>query len=398
MSKGYKLTYVGCLIGISAQALITNLAPILFVPFMSLYGFELWQLAIMVGVNFASQLLADFSLSLLIDKISTRILILLALAMSTVGLIVFALMPFIAPINALFGGFLAATVIFAFSSGMQEVLISPIVDAIPGCESKSFSMSLLHSFYAWGQVITILVISLFLRFFGYGNWYVIILILAFVPLAAFFMFTVCPVNKRAKDESQSATKTVLSPIMILCMLAIFLGGGSEIIANQYISTFCTVALGFEKYVSDIVCMGLFAVCMGLGRVIAGNISKKVDMSKILFVCSIFAGIMFLVVGLSPSAVISMIAAILSGLGVSILWPGVLTVAGDSFPMGGAFIFAVLAVCGDLGGSAIPTAAGFIADNVSLSAMFVVSSAVPFACAVCHAVIMSIKKKKEIKSN
>ena len=37
----------------------------------------------------------------------------------------------------------------------RQVLISPIVDSLPG-EAKASSMSLLHAFYSWGQVLVIL--------------------------------------------------------------------------------------------------------------------------------------------------------------------------------------------------------------------------------------------------
>ena len=51
--------------------------------------------------------------------------------------------------------------------GLIEVIISPIVDSCPG-DAKASAMSLLHSFYCWGQVGVVLITTLLLRLIG-GN-------------------------------------------------------------------------------------------------------------------------------------------------------------------------------------------------------------------------------------
>lgn len=48
----FKLTFLACVFGIAGQAVVSNLTAVLFVPFMRLYGFEIWQLGVIVGVNF----------------------------------------------------------------------------------------------------------------------------------------------------------------------------------------------------------------------------------------------------------------------------------------------------------------------------------------------------------
>ena len=47
----------------------------------------------------------------------------------------------------------------AIGSGITEVIISPIVESIPG-EKKTAEMSLLHSFYCWGQVTVVLLTTI----------------------------------------------------------------------------------------------------------------------------------------------------------------------------------------------------------------------------------------------
>lgn len=392
MSNNYKLTFLGCFFGLAGQAVITNLTAILFVPFMQLYGLELWQLGVLIGVNFLSQLVADVILTAIIDKVDYRKPILIAQTLAAVGLVFFALVPNIFPRSGIFIGFLIATVVFAFSGGMQEVIISPMVDAFPDSKSKSFMMSVLHSFYAWGQVLAVVITALWLFLFDSQSWQIITALWAILPLVALVIFCVCPVSRRIPTKGEQ-TKAVFSPIMLFCMLAIFLGGGTEITANQYVSTFCVLSLGFEKYVADLVGMGLFAACMGVGRVLFAKISIKVDMNKILIVTAASTFLLYLVAGLSPLPVVSMVAAILCGFSSSVLWPGVLTVAGAKFPKGGALIFALLAIFGDVGGSLIPTVIGFVADNSSLETAFTIGSIVPLCCLICHLCVAFISNKK-----
>lgn len=53
-----------------------------------------------------------------------------------------------------YAGMLIAVFLYAIGGGLIEVLISPIVDSLPG-DAKASTMSLLHSFYSWGQVVVV---------------------------------------------------------------------------------------------------------------------------------------------------------------------------------------------------------------------------------------------------
>lgn len=47
--------------------------------------------------------------------------------------------------------------IYALGGGMLQLLVSPIVESVPGDE-KEVAMSLLHSFYCWGQMGVVLML------------------------------------------------------------------------------------------------------------------------------------------------------------------------------------------------------------------------------------------------
>ena len=237
----YRSTFVACVIGIANQAVIANITALLFVSFMDLYGFGVWQLGVLVGINFCSQLIADVTLTVFIDRLSYRKIAVAAVALSAVGLIVFALFPmfsFVTDGGLVYAFMIVGTVLFAFSGGMLEVIITPITDAIPDSKSKSGALALMHSFYAWGQALAIVVTSLYVLAAGAENWHYIVFFWALMPVAGVVLFSLCPINRRDPHPSAGKkSRTMFSPYMLIAMLAIFTAGGTEIVMNQYVSTF-----------------------------------------------------------------------------------------------------------------------------------------------------------------
>ncbi len=398
-APSYRRTFVACMIGIANQAVVASITALLFVSFMDIYGFEVWQLGVLVGVNFASQLVADIILTLYLDKLSYRALTIVAQSLASGGLMLFAVLPMLPVVAAssmrVYAVMIVSTVIFAFSGGMMEVTVSPIIDAIPDSKSKSGIMSLMHSFYAWGMVAAVIITALYILIAGAANWHYIVIALSIVPLVNIFCFATCPIERRGVEvsgEKENKKKTLFSPYMLFALLAIFTGGATETAMTQYVSTFTTVALGFSKATSDLVGMCLFAAMMGVMRTLYGFMGDKLNMNAVLVVGSFASMVLYLVVGLVPFAPVALVACVLCGLSVALLWPGVLVVTGRRFPTSGGWIFAVLAISGDLGAGIIPTCVGFIADSVGLKTAFVISSVIPLVCFVCNVLLYKSDKK------
>ena len=59
--------------------------------------------------------------------------------------------------------------------------------------------------------------------------------------------------------------------------------------------------------------------------------------------------------------VSLAGCALTGLSVSLMWPGMLSLASSKFPHGGAAMFGVLAIFGDIGCSVGPMLTGVISD-------------------------------------
>ena len=86
-------------------------------------------------------------------------------------------------------------------SGLVEVLITPIVEACPTPPKKKSSyMSLLHSFYCWGQAVVILVSTIYFSTVGIENWRILAALWAIIPISGAILFTIVPLYPLPKDE------------------------------------------------------------------------------------------------------------------------------------------------------------------------------------------------------
>lgn len=157
----YQKTLVACYLGFVTQAISANFAPLLFLTFKSTYGITLDKIAMIPLVFYLTQLLVDLAATKFADKIGYRTCVVTSQVLSTVGLILMAILPEI--LSVPFIGILISVVLYAIGSGLIEVLVSPIVEACP-FENKDGVMSLLHSFYCWGAMGVILGSTIFLLY------------------------------------------------------------------------------------------------------------------------------------------------------------------------------------------------------------------------------------------
>lgn len=396
MRNNYNRILIASCTANASQAIYANMTALLMVPFISLYGLTLGQMGILVGINFGTQILADVLLTFIIDKVKYKNLVYIANLLGFIGMVLYCMSPKIMPSNV-FVPMVLSTIVFSFASGMLEVVLSPIVDTIPDTfKNKKAAMSLLHSFYAWWQVVSIVFIALCLNYFGAENWMYIIGALAVVPVLNTIQFIPVKIVEHRSTESkgQSSFKVAKSPIFILCCIAIIVGAGVEIIMNQYVSTFCELNLGVSKLMSDMIGMLLFAVMLGAGRLIFGFFGHKINLNMVLIVSCFLAFMAYLLIGLEINTILSLVLCILVGLFSSMCWPGVISIAGEAFPKAGAWIFSALAVFGDVGASMFGAIAGNIADKLSLSKMFLIIACLPCLCMICHIAIYALIKRKK----
>lgn len=378
----YKHTVRACFVGYVVQAIVNNFAPLLFLTFQAQYGIPLSQITVLITVNFALQLIVDFVSAFFIDKIGYRVSIVAAHAFAAAGLVLMTVLPEI--MLSPFAGLLIAVMCYAVGGGLLEVLVSPIVEACP-TDNKEQAMSLLHSFYCWGSVAVVGLSTLFFALFGTRSWRYLALMWAAVPLANAFVFSKVPIAPLIEDGEKglSIKELFKNKMFWIFMLLMLCSRASEQAVSQWASTFAERGLGVSKTIGDLTGPMLFSVLMGLSRLIYGKFGGRIKLDSIMLGSGVLCIISYLIITLTDSSVLGLCGVALCGLSVGIMWPGTFSKASASIKGGGTAMFALLALCGDLGCSGGPTFAGMMAsrfgDNLKIGML----------CAIVFPAVLSL---------
>lgn len=358
MDKNTLRVRLGCYASNISMSVVGNLSPLLFLTFNELYGISYSLLGLLVLINFCTQLGIDLIFSFFSHKFNIPMAVKCAPFFTMVGLVIFGLSPVIFP-NSVYVGLCIGTVLFSMASGFCEVLISPVIAALPS-DDPDRDMSKLHSIYAWGVVAVAVISTVFLYFCGRENWQALPFIFLIIPVMAVVFFSRAKLPEMATPEKTSgAVRFLKSGGVWLCVLGIFLGGAAEVTMAQWASSYIEQALSLPKIWGDIFGVAIFAVTLGFGRSLYAKIGKNI--SRALFWGAIGATACYLIAAISPFPVVGLIACALTGFCVSMMWPGSLIVASDRYPQGGVMIFALMAAGGDFGASVGPQLVGVITD-------------------------------------
>lgn len=369
MKTSYTRLKLSCYTTNLTMSVVGNLSPVLFLTFRSEYGLSYSLLGLLVLINFCTQLTVDLIFSFFSHRFNIPKTVKFIPVIAAVGLAVYAILPWIFP-EAAYAGLVAGTIIFSSASGLAEVLISPVIAAIPS-DDPDREMSKLHSIYAWGVVFIIAFSTLFLLLCGGKSWHWLALIFSIIPLTSSILFSGSRIPDMATPEKASGVvKFLKNKAFWACFFMIFLGGAAECTMAQWSSGYLEQALGIPKIWGDLFGVALFSVMLGLGRTLYAKIGKNV--SKVLLWGAIGATICYLTAAISPFPVLGLIACAFTGLCTSMLWPGSLIVGSDRFPESGVFIYAAMAAGGDLGASIAPQLVGVVSDfaisNEALSSL------------------------------
>ena len=358
MKQSYTRLKLSCYTTNLTMSVVGNISPVLFLTFRSEYGISYSLLGLLVLINFCTQLTVDLIFSFFSHKFNIPKTVKVIPVIAAAGLFIFAILPWIFPAAA-YAGLVIGTVIFSAASGLAEVLISPVIAAIPS-DDPDREMSKLHSVYAWGVVFVIVFSTVFLLLFGGKNWHWLAIILASVPLASAFLFAGSTIPKMETPERASGVvKFLKNKGFWACFFMIFLGGAAECTMAQWSSGYIEKALGIPKVWGDLFGVAVFSLMLGLGRTLYAKIGKNV--SKVLLLGAIGATACYFIAAVSPFPIVGLVACAFTGFCTSMLWPGSLIVGSDRFPESGVFIYAAMAAGGDLGASVARQLVGLLSD-------------------------------------
>ncbi len=358
----YKKTKKACYSSYFTMSSVFSLPPMLFLTFHQMYDISYTLLGTLVLVNFCTQFAIDLVFTFFSKQFNIKKTLVVMPLLTSLGLFIYTFSPSIFGNNVYFG-LVIGTIIFSVAAGLSEVLLSPVIAALPGATDKD--MSALHSLYAAGVIFVIAVSTVFLSVFGNKNWQILSFIWALAPLITCAMFLRAPIPEMSNSQSGETKKGNSKKFgLMLCVACIFMGAAAENTMTNWISSYMENALGISKTIGDILGMAVFAVLLGIGRVLYTKYGKNIW--RVLITCMAGSAVCYLAAGVSANVLISFFACIFTGLCTSMLWPGSLILMEDNYPGVGVAAYALMAAGGDFGSSIAPQLMGAIVDKVSIS--------------------------------
>lgn len=389
----YKHTVGAAYISYIVQAIVNTISPLLFVVYSERLGLSLLQISVLITFNFVIQLSVDLASTLFVTGLGYRRSVVLAQILATLGLCLMPTLTAIMPSK--FIALLISSTVMCSGGGLIEVIVSPIVEAIPG-DKKASDMSILHSFYCWGQVIVILITTAYLSVFGIESWSFLPLIFTVFPLTALAIFLFAPINELEGDTERRGFSHLRRQNGFLTMVIIMVAAGaSEVAIAQWASLFAEKGLGVSKSIGDLLGPCAFAVAMGFSRVIFGKYASRIRLERWIAASFALCIVAYAITVFSSVPAISFVGFALCGISVAILWPGTYSLGAEFIPTGGTLMFAFFAFSGDLGCTLGPDLIGIVSDAVIKNGSFLTSfisgdtTAVALKCGILFAMIFPI---------
>lgn len=395
VSTRFKRTKFACYAAYFTMSSVFCLPPLLFVTFHELYNVSWTLLGTLVLTNFCTQFAIDLIFTLFSKKFNIPKVVKVMPLITSLGLFIYAIFPMLFP-SAAYAGLLTGTIIFSVSAGLSEVLLSPMIAAIPS-ENPQRDMSTLHSLYAFGVFAVVVVGTLFIKIIGAKYWMYLTIFFAALPIIASVLFIISPMPNMGESEStvsHSGTKTRAVGI-VLCVACIFFGSCAENVMSNWISSYMEAELHIDKAVGDILGMAMFAILLGITRISYAKWGRNI--SKMLLAGMIGASVCYLVAGLSPYTLPAFVACVLTGAFTAMLWPGTLIMMEEKISGVGVAAYALMAAGGDLGASVAPQLMGVIADNSGLRAGMLTCSIFPILGAVLMIVLIRYFRTKSAEA-
>ncbi len=343
---------------------VVCLPPLLFSTFRSMYGISYTLLGTLVLVNFCTQLAVDLILTFWGRHMNMKRLLRCMPLLTTAGLLIYALVPFLLPRYA-FVGLLCGTVSFSAAAGCNEVLISPIVAALPS-DDPGRDMSRLHSLYGYGVLGVVAISAAFFGVFGAENWLWLALLFAVLPIGASVMLASSPVPdiELSEQNDRADRRGILRGPVLFCLGCIFIGGLTELTMTNWVCLYLEKGMGLPKAVGDVLGLAAFSALLAMTRTMYAKFGRNIE--KVLCWSMGGAACCYVLAGAVPVSALAVAACMLTGICSAMLWPGTLILLEERTTHPGVAAYALMAAGGDLGGAVGPQVLGAAVDGISAS--------------------------------
>lgn len=252
-----------------------NLLPVFLTTLSTLYGgaagLSQEQLGRLGALSFSGLVVGVLITGPLADRWGPKVFAQIGNALIGVSLAAAAF----APSYAALGG---ALFILGLGAGILDMVLSPVVAALNPAR-RAAAMNWLHSFYCVGAVVTILAGMVALRL-GLG-WRAACLGLMVLPWGLLLAFA--PLRFPAlvaEEQRKSVRELIKEKWFVAALVAIFLGGATELGMAQWLPAYAETELGYPTWMAALSLL-LFSVAMALGRMVIGLAGTRLQPFKIM---------------------------------------------------------------------------------------------------------------------
>ena len=248
-------------------------------------------------------------------------------------------------------------------TGVLDALLTPLVCAAYP-KTRTRTANLLHAFYPIGMSMVVLAVLL-LTWLQWDWRHIYRLMIATnVPYAILFLFIPLPPHSHQGPARMPPGLIVRQGAFLLLVGAIFLAGVAELGPSQWLPAYVEQAVGSARSTSALGLL-LLGAMMALGRLGNSFLARHAGPKPLVLAGAAITGVSLVLAALPAPTFFTVACLAVLGLGVSGLWPSVLSLAGNRFPQAGATMYSVLQTAGNVGGLVGPLAIGLIAQRAGL---------------------------------
>jgi|TARA_B110000902_G_scaffold207444_1_gene236444 MFS family permease len=318
-----------------------------------------------IGITFTGFALTLLFGSALVDFIGMKKMMLLSAlgyVLGSVGLIFAAITPTASMVESLV---LTSLLLTGLGWGAVEAASNPMVAALYP-EEKTHRLNALHSWWPAGIVVGGLMGVAISAMDWAWEINMFILIIPSIVLAWMVSTSVFPVTERVASGasySDMLMELFKRPLFWLFWCCMFFTASAELAPGQWVNISLTNIVGMP----GILVLVYVSALMFVMRNFAGPIVKRISSVGLMFVSCIAAGIGLYALSLADSPLTAFAAATIWGIGVAFLWPTMLAIVSERFPLGGALAMGLMGFAGGMAIQFVLPKMGAIFDAAKVTA-------------------------------
>lgn len=249
--------------------------------------------------------------------------------------------------------------------GAVEAAVNPMVAALYP-EEKTHRINALHSWWPAGIVVGGLM-GVAISAMGWA-WEInmFILIIPSIVLAWMVISSVFPVTERVASGasySDMLMELLKRPLFWVFWCCMFFTASAELAPGQWVNISLSNIVGMQ----GILLLVYVSALMFVMRNFAGPIVARTSSVGLMFIGSLAAGIGLYALSLADSPLTAFAAATIWGMGVAFLWPTMLAIVSERFPLGGALAMGLMGFAGGMAIQFVLPKMGAIFDTAKATA-------------------------------